>query len=121
MGRIISLDFFLDWCTLFSREETNLHQSNPDADVLVYREERRATVIERKLPCGHKIGIEKFGSRMIVATVSTDKIPENLGIVINSGGQSADIYLYPESLLAIRDIINELSPVPRKWYEFWKS
>jgi len=134
MGRIISLDILLDWRTLFSRKETNVHQSNSDANVLVYRKERRTTMIfEKTLPCGLLLRIVQYKPGEMIQVKLTNSNPDTFGGVGGVGAffpklpngerDKNNMYLFisPRSLPVIREALDEFDSPKPKWYEFWKS
>jgi hypothetical protein len=73
-----------------------------------------------KLPCGHELEVHEVAG-CFQAIVSTDRVPDNLGIRVSTDGQSAVLYVRPENLPVLRDLLIELAPLPKSHEIFGKN
>ena len=81
-------------------------------------------MIEKKLtlPCGHVLEIsQRESSTVLRVTISTDRVPENLGVWISKDGQSARFYVQLDGLPVLRDLLLELAPLPKPYEIFGKN
>ena len=81
-------------------------------------------MIEKKLtlPCGHVLEIsQREHSTILRVTVSTDRVPENLGVWISRDGQSARFYVQQDGLPVLRDLLLELAPLSKPHEIFGKN